>query len=117
MADRKYKIQTVCGLIEAGELGPTLTHEHLMLEADPIFISPSEASSQHKTHMPFTMENLGWIRQNPYSYKPNLSFMSEKDTIIQEVMDYKSLGGGGIVENSTIGLNRDLTFLRKLSSL
>ena len=55
----------VCGLIEPGQLGPTLTHEHLMLQADCFFVPPSVASDQKKTEAPFTMENLGWIRQNP----------------------------------------------------
>ena len=36
-----------------------------MLQADSFYVPPAKASDQSKTQMPFTMENLGWIRQNP----------------------------------------------------
>ncbi|KAK7101101.1 phosphotriesterase-related protein-like [Littorina saxatilis] len=115
MASRKGKIQTVCGLIEPKHLGPTLTHEHLMLQADCFYVPPSMDSDQDKTNMPFVMENLGWIRQNPYSYKPNLNLLHEEDAIVEEIKAYKNLGGQAIVENSTIGLSRDVQFLQRLS--
>ncbi|XP_076440280.1 N-acetyltaurine hydrolase-like [Babylonia areolata] len=117
MTDRKNKIQTVCGLIEPAQMGLTLTHEHLMLQADRFFTPPSTARDQDKVEMPFTMNNLGWIHQNPYSYKPNLNFLQENETIVQEMKDYKSLGGQGIVENSSTGLGRDVAFLQKLSTV
>ncbi|KAL8596654.1 hypothetical protein ACOMHN_032596 [Nucella lapillus] len=114
MSERKGKIQTVCGLMAPKSLGPTLTHEHLMLEAETFFIPP-KASDQQKMPMTFTMNNLGWIRQNPYSYMPNLSFLNENETIIEELKDYKKLGGKAMVENSSIGLGRNVAFLRDLS--
>ena len=56
----------VCGLIEPKELnGPTMTHEHLTIQADAFFVPPDNSSDQNKVDMPFAMNNLGWIRQNP----------------------------------------------------
>ncbi|KAK7501098.1 hypothetical protein BaRGS_00007583 [Batillaria attramentaria] len=115
MSERKGMIQTVQGLIDPGALGATLTHEHLALQADCFFVPPADSNDEPKTKLPFAMENLGWIRQNPYSHKPNLSLQGEHDAILHEVKSYKEIGGGCIVENSTIGLHRDVQFLRRLS--
>lgn len=114
--ERKGKIQTVLGLIDPSQLGCTLTHEHLMIEADDFFITPSSPCDIAKTEIPFAMENLGWIRQNPYSHKPNLNLLKEDESILEEMKAFSSLGGKAVVENSTIGLHRDIRFLSRLST-
>lgn len=92
-----------------------MTHEHLAIQADCFFVPPADSGDEKKTQMPFAMENLGWIRQNPYSHKPNLHLLGEEDAVLQEIKTYKEMGGGGIVENSTVGLSRDVKFLKRLS--
>merc|ERR1719505_201962 len=62
------------------------------------------------------IENLGFIRQYPYSHKENLSFGDENvETMIDEVREYKRFGGGTLVEVTTCGIQPDYEFLKKVS--
>ncbi|XP_045624915.2 LOW QUALITY PROTEIN: phosphotriesterase-related protein [Procambarus clarkii] len=112
----KDKVQTVCGLVEPSSLGKTLTHEHLFMEFDVAF-TPAKPEEKYMEDCKFTMENLGWIRQNPYSHKFNINLTQPEVQIavMKEVSEFKKHGGGTIVENSTFGLNRNVSFMRKLS--
>ncbi|XP_025109102.1 phosphotriesterase-related protein-like isoform X3 [Pomacea canaliculata] len=117
MTERKGKIQTVSGLIDPFLLGITLTHEHLALKAESFLIPPANNVQQQKMQMPFEMKNLGWIRQNPYSHLENLSLQGEDEAIIEEMKEYKALGGQAVVENTTTGLSRDVGFLKLVSDV
>ncbi len=55
---------TVCGVISPDDLGVTLTHEHISM-AYNLATLPPPANEEHKTELPLTMENLGWIRYYP----------------------------------------------------
>lgn len=112
----KDKVQTVCGLVDPDSLGQTLTHEHLFLDFDIAF-TPAKPEEKHMEDCKFTMENLGWIRQNPYSHKSNIKFTQPevKLAVAKEMEEFKKLGGGTIVENSTCGLNRNVSFMHELS--
>lgn len=112
----KGKVQTVCGLVEPSSLGRTLTHEHLFMEFGPVFV-PAKAEEKSLETCDFTMPNLGWIRQNPYSHKKNLYLNSEesKAAVMKEMGQYKKYGGGTIVENTSYGITRNVNFLREIS--
>lgn len=113
----KGKVQTVCGLVEPHKLGRTLTHEHLSMEFDVAYW-PASPEDKHMEECQFNMKNLGWIRQNPYSHKPNLR-INESDVnaaILDELNQYKKLGGGTIVENTTFGITRDVSFYQQAAN-
>ncbi|XP_035827581.1 phosphotriesterase-related protein isoform X2 [Aplysia californica] len=61
------------------------------------------------------MKNLGWIRQNPYSHWPNLSLYGESEAVIEELLFFKENGGNTIVENTSLGIYRDLATLKHIS--
>lgn len=113
----KGKVQTVCGLVEPGALGRTYTHEHLFMDFDCAY-TPAKSEDKHLEDSEFTMQNLGWIRQNPYSHKLNIKLHESEVmvAIMDEMASFKKRGGGTIVENSTFGLNRNVSFLHDLSS-
>lgn len=112
----KGKVQTVCGVVDPDVLGKTLTHEHLFMQFDVAY-TPAREHEKQLEQCEFSMENLGWIRQNPYSHKSNIKFNDPSTTaaIANEMATYKKFGGGTIVENSTKGLNRNVNFMRELS--
>ncbi|XP_068200518.1 phosphotriesterase-related protein [Palaemon carinicauda] len=112
----KGKVQTVCGLVDPDSLGRTLTHEHLFMEFDVAY-TPAREQEKQLEQCEFSMGNLGWIRQNPYSHRPNLKFndVSTTSAIEEEMAVYKKSGGGTIVENSTKGLNRNVNFMKDLT--
>jgi len=108
------KIVTVTGPIDPSQLGITLTHEHLVMTSDALGVDPP-SDCQVDCHLPLKIENLGEIRQNPYYYKENFSLIEEYDTIIDELKKFKRNGGMSMVENSTIGLLRNVSALRDMS--
>lgn len=112
----KGKVQTVCGLVEPSSLGRTLTHEHLFLDFD-VAVCPANPEEKHMENCSYTLENFGWIKQNRYSHRQNLK-MDQPEAmaaVMKEMGEYKKHGGGTIVENTVIGLNRNVSFLHDIS--
>ena len=106
----------VSGLVEPCEIGKTLVHEHLSMGFDVAYVQPRERDASN-TNLPFAIENLGWIRHNPYSHHSNLQLNDQgaEDAIMAEMQLYKDLGGGSVVECTTHGIFRKAAFLRDIS--
>ncbi|XP_046922190.1 phosphotriesterase-related protein isoform X1 [Lynx rufus] len=114
MSSLSGKVQTVLGLVEPGKLGRTLTHEHLTMTFDCCYYPPPpryEATSEE----PIMMKNLFWIQKNPYSHKENLQLNQETEAIREELLYFKANGGGALVENTTVGISRDVKTLKWLA--
>ena len=110
----KGQAQTVLGVVQPEELGPTMTHEHLLIDFMCMFTPPIEASERFKAFEPVTLKNLGWVRYNPFSNKDNLEVLDE-DTAISEALLYKKAGGRTIVDATTIGIGRDPLALARIA--
>uniref|UniRef100_A0A8P0T1R7 N-acetyltaurine hydrolase n=6 Tax=Canidae TaxID=9608 RepID=A0A8P0T1R7_CANLF len=111
MSSLSGKVQTVLGLIEPSKLGRTLTHEHLTMTFDCSYYPPPpcyEAISKE----PIMMKNLFWIQKNPYSHKENLQLNQETEAVREELLNFKAKGGGALVENTTVGISRDVKTLK-----
>nr|XP_008167884.1 phosphotriesterase-related protein [Chrysemys picta bellii]XP_008167887.1 phosphotriesterase-related protein [Chrysemys picta bellii]XP_023962058.1 phosphotriesterase-related protein [Chrysemys picta bellii]XP_023962060.1 phosphotriesterase-related protein [Chrysemys picta bellii]XP_023962063.1 phosphotriesterase-related protein [Chrysemys picta bellii]XP_042712643.1 phosphotriesterase-related protein [Chrysemys picta bellii]XP_042712644.1 phosphotriesterase-related protein [Chrysemys pict len=108
------KVQTVLGLVEPSQLGCTMTHEHLTMNYSCCYVPPS-SGQEALSDGPIEMKNLFWIKQNPYSHKENLLLYQETDAVKEELLHYKAAGGGTIVENTTMGISRDVKTLKKLA--
>ena len=67
-------VQTVLGLVQPSELGPTMTHEHLYIDFSFMYRPPQD-SAQDLADDPITLENVGWVRYNYYSNHANLQLM------------------------------------------
>ena len=102
----KGKVQTVRGPVEPSALGPTTTHEHLIIDFSFMFREPEGADAQWLAREEITLENRGWIAYNHYSSLPNL-LLTDVDTAVEEARLFKSVGGGTIVDATTIGIGRD----------
>ena len=113
-AEQSGLVQTVLGPVRPEELGPTTTHEHLLIDFLCMFNPPAEASERFKAFQPVTLENLGWIRYDPFRNRDNLLLLDE-DTAVSEVLMYKRAGGGAIVDVTTIGIGRDPRALARIS--
>ena len=115
---QRGKVQTVLGTIDPSELGPVMTHEHLLIDFELMFDFDSRIKNDPKikelSTKPVSMENLGLIRQYVYSNLDNLT-LSDKEVAIKEASQYKSSGGGTIVDATTIGIGRDPKGLKYIS--
>ena len=60
-----YVSFVVLGCVDPASLGHTQTHEHLSLEYHCAYY-PALPEDEPKENVPFSLENLGWIRQYPW---------------------------------------------------
>lgn len=110
----KGKIQTVLGLIEPGELGITLPHEHLVSDGSCWFVEPASATEKAMAHHPVTLDLLWWVRYHLFQNLDDMLLLDEEEAV-REAMDFKREGGHSIVEMSNLGLGRDPGALARIS--
>lgn len=107
-------VQTVLGPVAPGALGPTTTHEHLLIDFSFMYRPPADVADAPRAEEPITLQNLGWIRHNHYSSKANLEVLDE-DNAVEEAKLYKAAGGGTIVDATTVGIGRNPNALERIS--
>ncbi|XP_075067325.1 N-acetyltaurine hydrolase [Mixophyes fleayi] len=107
-------VQTVLGLVHPDRLGYTLTHEHLTMTFNCCYCPPP-AHQAALSDGPIVMKNLFWLKQNPYGNKENLLLNQEVEAVKEELISFKAVGGGCIVENTTTGISRDVKTLKRLA--
>ncbi len=108
------KAQTVLGVVDADELGITLTHEHLLVNMTVYFREPEEAGNKRLAHMPVSVENLSWLQHHVFGNPDNMRILDES-LAIEEAVHFKIEGGSTIVEVSSRGLGRDPLGLARIS--
>lgn len=108
-ADLAGKAQTVCGLVDPGELGQTLMHEHLIWDIRP----PSLAAMMDQGPT-ITLCNCWQINYGRVKVPRNLISRST-ELAISEVAEMVQAGGETIVELSSGGLKPEPTALVEVS--
>ncbi|MBN1829163.1 MAG: aryldialkylphosphatase [Deltaproteobacteria bacterium] len=108
------KAQTVLGLVDGGDLGITLPHEHLLIDMAVWFMEPKEAELVKLAYAPVSLENISWIMYNQYNNLDNLKLL-DADMAARELMLFKKEGGKTIVDVTTANLGRDPLALARLS--
>ncbi|GAB0088381.1 Phosphotriesterase-related protein [Sergentomyia squamirostris] len=111
------QVQTVRGVVPSISLGYTLTHEHLAMDFNHFYKEPPQQLSSFFQQPRITLDNVGYVRQYPYSSRYNISFGDEDSRLAVEkdVELFKRFGGGAIVENSSHSLSRNLGFMYDIS--
>jgi len=109
-------VQTVLGPVSAEALGVTFPHEHLSMDYEAAAFTAPLPKDVMKVDLCFSMPNLGWIRQYPYSCKANLRLDHAQPEVLAEMKALREAGGGTVVENTTFGIHRDLNFLQKVQA-
>ncbi|XP_055847843.1 phosphotriesterase-related protein-like, partial [Episyrphus balteatus] len=102
----------VLGPISPNLLGRTLTHEHLEVDLEK-FLCPPPNEFKEFFEKKISLETIGYVRQYPYSSFENIKFCDEesRSAVKKDIALYKKYGGGGIVENTSIGLTRNLELM------
>ncbi len=108
------KVQTVLGPVAPETLGPTITHEHLLIDFRVVFQQPTDASQAGMAEEKLSLKNLGWIRHNWNSSLDNLMLLDE-EVAIAEARGYFNSGGGTMVDVTSNGLGRDPQALARIS--
>jgi phosphotriesterase-related protein len=118
------KIMTVNGPIEPDQAGHTLMHEHLFID----FSLPDDAAERWQLagrtkpttatavklySAPLTMDILGAVILGA----PNRDnwLLTDEQVAIKEIGEFKTLGGGTVVDVTSIGLDRNPEKLRRVA--
>ena len=110
---RKGKIQTVCGLIEPEDLGPTLMHEHILWDVTrPEVQAAAEAAGIPPVTI--TLDNVWEINRRSTRDYGNQS-NQDHAVALAELIRLRESGGAAIVDLSNFGLKPDPEGLRALS--
>ena len=109
------RIETVRGPIEAGDLGNTLLHEHILIDITNWLVTPNDPSGRKLLDTPLSIEILGEIRHRPFSNRDNL-LLSDEKLAIEELAYYSREGGKTIVDVTVSGIGRDPLALRRISA-
>jgi phosphotriesterase-related protein len=107
-------IMTVLGPVSAEELGPVLPHEHLLIDTRCYWQPPVEASRRRIAEGPVEITNLGFLRRNLFFVRDNL-LLDDVELAIAEAMEFRTLGGGAMVDLSLPDIGRDPTALRAIA--
>jgi len=107
-------VNTVRGPVPVDDLGVTLMHEHIMLDASSWWHCPSCAERMQLAEKKVSMQNLGDLRMDPFVSKDNCR-LEEVDIAIAELRQFKSLGGMTVVDPTNVGIGRDPLKLRAIS--
>src|ERR687893_1413986 len=97
------QVMTVLGPIASEELGLTLMHEHLLLDATPWFQEPTAASERAIAYQPVSIEILGLLRNDPFMCRDNCELFDEA-TAIEEVRRFRLAGGDTVVDPTCRGI-------------
>ncbi len=115
-SDITGKVQTVLGPIEPQQMGQTMTHEHLLLDYSHAFgsMEPQDPDRKKTFNAPLTMETLSRMYFAGHWNRDNF-ILDDEDLAIEEALHFKNLGGGTIVDVTSIGFNRSPEGLRRIA--
>ena len=108
-------VQTVNGVVSPDTLGPTLAHEHLIIDFTFMLrpLTGTDTISDH-AYESISLQNLGWINYDYYSNLHNLTLVDE-ETAINEALLFRRAGGKTIVEATTHGIGRNPRALMRIA--
>ena len=104
------QVQTVLGPVDPAGLGHTQVHEHLRADLSRFATppSPGEAGPWHDRKVDLETirpRDYQWIRRYQRHHPGNL-VLDDPDVAIEELADYRRLGGRTIVDETSIGIGR-----------
>lgn len=110
-------VQTVLGPVEASELGVTLMHEHLLVDARTWHHSPApdDREGQEIACAQVAIEFLGRLRHDPFLSLDNC-LLDDVDLAVEEAARLRRLGGATIVDPTCRAIGRDPAALREISA-
>ena len=85
------QVQTVLGMVDPNQLGPTMMHEHILIDVTSIFEPPQTASAKARAYDSIRLDNLSWIRRNYFQHHGNL-LLGDIPSAIDEMRLYREWG-------------------------
>ena len=106
---------TVRGAVPVDDLGITMMHEHIVIDASSWWHCPDCASRMFLTDQPVNMGILGELRMDPFVNRDNCT-LTDFDLSVAELGQFAELGGRTIVDPTNRGIGRSPETLRDISA-
>ena len=107
-------VVTVNGLIDAGELGITLPHEHLFADLRFTFKEPADPERARRARRRVTPADVHTLKTDMGALRDNL-VLDDPASAARELARFKRAGGGAIVDVSSVGVGRREKDIRAVS--
>ncbi len=107
-------VMTVLGPLPVGEMGVTLMHEHILVDASNKWVPPSCCAAGHVGEQKVHIGILGALRMNPLMNRDNCRLV-DVDLAVDELKKYRDLGGATVVDPTNIGIGRNPAALQDVS--
>ena len=107
-------VNTVTGQIAVNNLGITLFHEHIFINAQGAYQKPEDANALILKDKKVSIKDLCLLRDFPYSCLDNC-VLNDYYISLSEVLDYHSYGGNTIIEVTGINCGRSPSLLYEIS--
>lgn len=105
-------VRTVLGDVPAQSLGTTLVHEHLHMDCSNLAAAHGYVPDPNPGPFDFTAATE--CRWNPGAHPENYRF-TQHDAVLDDLIDFRELGGGAIVDATPLDLGRNPEALANLS--
>lgn len=105
-------VRTVLGDVPAASLGMTLIHEHLHMDCSALAAAHGYVPDPDPGE--FDLAAATECRWNPGAHPDNYRF-TQHDPVLDDLLDYRELGGGAIVDATPFDLDRNPAALARLS--
>lgn len=96
-------VNTVLGPVEASSLGIILPHEHILVDLSCLWHKPKDQARDHLVDSPIELKDRGLLQCDPYHSKSNL-LLEDVDLAIEELLEFKRLGGGTVIDLSAASI-------------
>jgi phosphotriesterase-related protein len=107
---------TVRGVVDSGELGPTLTHEHVFCDLAAWQVPPRTERQTRWSDESIRMDMLGEVRRDALVFRDNLR-LDDEAVAAAELQDMREVGVKTLVELSVQGLHGRPEKLLELATL
>ena len=107
-------VMTVTDPIDAAELGITMIHEHIFIDLRNQFIEFNDSEQKRISMQKVDNSNLQLLQGNPYAIKDNL-LIDDVETAVKEIELSKRAGAQSIVDQTNIGIDRDVSKLKEIA--
>lgn len=108
-------ITTVLGPVEPSELGPTLMHEHLLVDLRATFSPVDDPELAHYRDEPVGPELLDLLHLWPFSLTLDNVRLDDEAMAAEEIAAFAVAGGSAVVDCTPDGMGRDPLALRRLA--
>jgi phosphotriesterase-related protein len=107
-------VMTVLGPLPVDQMGVTLMHEHILIDASGKWVPPSCCAGRRIGEQKVHIGILGALRMNPLMNRDNCQLF-DVDLAVEELMKFRDLGGQTVVDPTNNGMGRDPLALQRIS--